>query len=112
MSESQDDESLAMSARYAAMAAKSAAQADAAARRGATAVGGEDARAAKRARREAAEWCEQATMDAMRAHGALSAESGVFQAVHGAADEAHKRAIKARDDAAQTYREFKTGGGD
>jgi hypothetical protein len=110
MTDTTEDESLPISARYAAMAAKSAAQADAAARRGQVAINGEDARAAKRARREASEWCEQATRDAMRAHGALAAESGRFEVIHGAADEAMKRAEAARDEAARIYREYKAGG--
>jgi hypothetical protein len=110
MTDAADDTSLPFSARYAAMAAKSAAQADTAARRVNTAIGEEDPRAAKRARREAAEWCDTTTLDAMRAHGALAAESGVFDAVHGEADAAVKRATKAREDAAQAYRQFKAEG--
>jgi hypothetical protein len=110
MTDAADDQSLPISTRYAAMAAKSAAQADAAARRARTAIGEEDARAAKRARREASEWADTTTLDAMRAHGALAAESGRFDAVHSEADEAMKRAVKAREDAAQAYREFKSEG--
>ncbi|MDB5102041.1 MAG: hypothetical protein JWM80_6462 [Cyanobacteria bacterium RYN_339] len=110
MTDAADDTSLPISARYAAMASKSAGQAEIALRRVHTATGEEDPRAAKRARREAAEWCDTAKLDAMRAHGALAAESGVFDAVHGAADEAVKRATAARDGAAAAYREMKAEG--
>jgi hypothetical protein len=107
-----NDTTLPISARYAAMASKSASEAEAAARRGVVAVNGEEGRAAKKARREASDWCDTATLDAMRAHGALAAESGIFEAVHAGADEAAKRAAKARDDAAETYRSYKSDGGD
>lgn len=100
----------AMSQRYAELAAKSASQAEAATRRALAAANAEDARATKRARREAEQWCEQATFDAMRAHGALAAESGVFECRHGAAEEAGERAARARDEAAAIYRRLKSGG--
>ena len=98
-----------MSDRYATMAAKSAAEARAAVGRAEMAAGAEEPRDAKRARREAKEWAEQATLDAMRAHGALSAEIGQFEAVHKQADEAMRQAIAARDQAADIYRKLRSG---
>lgn len=98
-----------MSDRYAGMAAKSAGEARAAVGRAEMAYGAEEPRDAKRARREAKEWSEQATLDAMRAHGALSAEINQFEAVHAKADEAMRGAIAARDEAAEIYRKLKSG---
>jgi hypothetical protein len=98
-----------MSDRYAALAAKSAAEAEAAARRAGAAAELEDARATKGARREAKDWCEQATLDAMRAHGALAAETGQFEATHDKATGAASQAALARDRAAEFYRKLKSG---
>ena len=100
-----------MSDRYASMAAKSASKAEAAARRCEFAADAEEPRDAKRARREAKDWCEQATLDAMRAHGAYSAETGQFDAKHAGADEAHRLSVTARDAAITAYRKMKGGGG-
>jgi hypothetical protein len=108
----QISDSTRMSDRYAAMAAKSAGEAQAAVNRAELAAGAEEPRDAKRARREAKEWAEQATRDAMRAHGALSAELGQFEAIHQGADEAMKRAIACRDQAADIYRDLKKGDAD
>lgn len=96
-----------MSSRYAALASQSASKAEAAARRAEMAASSEEPRDAKSARREAKEWCEQATLDAMRAHGALAAESGQFEAKQGRADEAVRRAVVARDLAISIYRQMK-----
>jgi hypothetical protein len=101
-----------MSDRYAEMAWKSAVEAEAAYRRAQMACDAEDPRPAKRARREAAEWADTATRDAMRAHGAYSAETGEFDAKHARADEAMSKANKARDMAVEAYRQMKAGGGD
>jgi hypothetical protein len=98
-----------MSDRYAAMAAKSAGEARGAVGRAEMAYGAEEPRDAKRARREAKEWAEQATLDAMRAHGALSAEINQFEAVHPKAEEAMRAANAARDEAAEIYRKLKSG---
>lgn len=107
-----DDSNGRISDRYAALAAKSAAEAEAAANRAQLGADNEEARDAKRGRREAKEWAEQATMDAMRAHGALAAETNQFDAKHAAAAEAQRRAEAARDRAVQIYRTLKGGGGD
>ena len=101
-----------MSDRYAALATKSANEAQAAANRADMAVGGEEPRDAKRARREAKEWAETCLKDAMRAHGAYAAETGRFEATHDGAEAAQRKAEKSRDHAAQVYREMKGGGKD
>jgi hypothetical protein len=101
-----------MSDRYATLAAKSANDAIAAANRCQMGADSEEPRDAKRARREAKEWAEQCTLDAARAHGALAAETGQFEAQHARAAEAQKTAEQARDRAAQIYRELKGGSSD
>ena len=98
-----------MSDRYAALAEKSAANAEAAAQRAELEANADEPRGAKRARREAKEWAEQATLDAMRAHGALSAEINQFETKHDRAEEAVRRANAARDRAVQIYRDLKAG---
>ena len=98
-----------ISDRYAAMAAKSAGEAEKAVGSAELAANADDPRGAKSARREAKEWCETCTLDAMRAHGALAAETGRFEAQHPRAEEAQKRAIAARDRAADIYRKLKSG---
>lgn len=98
-----------MSDRFAALAEKSAIQAEAAVTRADLAAGAEEPRDAKRARREAKEWALTATLDAMRAHGALAAETGQLEAVHAGAEAAMRRAEKARDQAAEIYRKLKSG---
>jgi hypothetical protein len=98
-----------MSDRYASLASKSANEAQAAANRADLAVGGEEPRDAKRARREAKEWAETCLKDAMRAHGAFAAETGRFEATHEGAEAALRKAEAARDHAAQVYREMKGG---
>ncbi|MNS44821.1 hypothetical protein D3C72_772720 [compost metagenome] len=45
----------------------------------------------------------------MRAHGALAAETGRFEATHEGAEAALRKAEAARDHAAQVYREMKGG---
>lgn len=98
-----------MSDRFAALAEKSAAQAEAAANRAELGAGADEPRDVKRARREAKEWALQATFDAMRAHGALAAETDRLEATHAGAEAAMRRAEAARDQAADIYRKLKSG---
>lgn len=98
-----------MSDRYAALAEKSAAKAETAVNRTRMAANADEPRDAKRGRKEAAEWHLHTLMDAMRAHGALSAETNVFEATHSGAEAAVKRAEAAKDQAADIYRKLKAG---